>query len=98
MKMIKMNLNYTIKSEIIVITLQNLEELSQYLQFKIKIIKGKPIVFYKGSTYDYHFIINKLAKEFDDQLESLGVNTEKYITFSVPLVKNSIMVKQLRID
>ena len=40
MKMIKMNLNYTIKSEIIVITLQNLEELSQYLQFKIKIIKG----------------------------------------------------------
>ena len=28
MKMIKMNLNYTIKSEIIVITLQNLEELS----------------------------------------------------------------------
>ena len=58
-------------------------------------------MFYKGSTYDYHFIINKLAKEFDDQLESLGVNTEKLqrkITFSVPLVKNSIMVKQLRID
>ena len=55
-------------------------------------------MFYKGSPYDYHFIINKLAKEFDDQLESLGVNTEKYITFSVPLVKNSIMVKQLRID
>ena len=27
MKMIKMNLNYTIKSEIIVITLENLEEL-----------------------------------------------------------------------
>ena len=46
-----------------------------------------PIVFYNGSTYDYHFIINKLAKEFDGQLECLGENTEKYITFSVPIKK-----------
>ena len=46
-----------------------------------------PIVFLNGSTYDYHFIINKLAKEFDGQLECLGENTEKYITFSVPISK-----------
>ena len=46
-----------------------------------------PIVFHSGSTYDYHFIINKLAKEFDGQLECLGENTEKYITFSVPIKK-----------
>ena len=38
-----------------------------------------PIVFLNGSTYDYHFIINKLAKEFDGQLESLG---EIYYFFS----------------
>ena len=45
------------------------------------------IVFHNGSTYDYHFIINQLAKEFDGQLECLGENTEKYITFSVPISK-----------
>ena len=45
------------------------------------------MVFHNGSTYDYHFIINKLAKEFYGQLECLGENTEKYITFSVPIKK-----------
>ena len=45
------------------------------------------IVFHNGTTYNYHFIINKLAKEFDDQLEWLGENTEKCITFSVPISK-----------
>ena len=45
------------------------------------------MTFHDGSTYDYHFIINKLAKEFDGQLECLGENTEKYITFSVPISK-----------
>ena len=44
-------------------------------------------MFHNGSTYDYHFIINQLAKEFDSQLECLGKNTEKYITFSVPIKK-----------
>ena len=49
--------------------------------------KEIPIVFLNGSTYDYHFIINKLAKEFDGQLECLGETTEKCITFSVPISK-----------
>ena len=31
-----------------------------------------PLVLYNGSTYDYHFIINQLAKEYDGQLECLG--------------------------
>ena len=35
-----------------------------------------PVVFHTGSTYDYHLIINKLAKEFHGQLECLGENTE----------------------
>ena len=39
--------------------------------------KEIPIVFHNGSTHDYHFIINKVAKEFDGQLECLGENTEK---------------------
>ena len=45
------------------------------------------MVLHNGSTYDYHFIINQIAKEFDDQLECLGENIEKYITFSVPISK-----------
>ena len=54
---------------------------------RYKIPKGIPVVFYNGSTYDYHFIINELVKEFDCNFECLGENTEKYITFSVPIKK-----------
>ena len=39
---------------------------------KYKTPKEIPIVFHNGSTYDYHFIINRLSKEFDGQLECLG--------------------------
>ena len=52
-----------------------------------KISKSIPVAFHNGSTYDYHFIINELAKEFEGQFECLGINTEKYITFSVPFDK-----------
>ena len=49
--------------------------------------KKIPIVFHNGSTYDYHFVIKKSAEEFKGELECLGENTKKYITFSVPLEK-----------
>ena len=52
---------------------------------RYKIPKEIPIVFFNGSTYDYHFIIKESVKEFDGNFECLGENTEKYITFSVPL-------------
>ena len=48
-----------------------------------KIPKENSVVFHDGSTYDYNFIINELAKEFEGQFECLGENTEKYTTFSV---------------
>ena len=51
--------------------------------------KEIPIVFQNGSTYDYHFVIKKLAEEFKGEFECLGENTEKYITFSVPLKKEN---------
>ena len=54
---------------------------------RYRIPKEIPIVFHNGSTYDYHFIIKELVKEFDGNFECLGENTEKYITFSVPLKK-----------
>ena len=49
--------------------------------------KEIPIVFRNGSTYAYHFIIKELVKDFDGNFECLGENTEKYITFSVPIKK-----------
>ena len=52
-----------------------------------KIPKEIPVVFHHGSTYDYHFIIIELAEEFEGEFECLGENTEKYITFSVPIKK-----------
>ena len=51
------------------------------------------VVVHNGSIYDYHLIIDELSKEFESQFECLGQNTEKYITFSVPVKKNLIMVK-----
>ena len=49
--------------------------------------KEIPIVFHNGSKYDYHFIIEQLAKEFKGKFECLGENKETYITFSVPIEK-----------
>ena len=48
-----------------------------------KISKNISIVFHNGSTYDYHFLIKELAKEFEGQFECLGQNNEKCMTFSV---------------
>ena len=54
---------------------------------RYKVPKGIPVVFHNGSTYDYHFIIKELVKEFEGNFDCLGENTEKYITFSVPIKK-----------
>ena len=54
---------------------------------RYKVPKEIPVVFHNSSTYDYHFIIKELVKEFDGNFDCLGENTEKYITFSVPIKK-----------
>ena len=54
---------------------------------RYKAAKEIPVVFHNGSTYDYHFIIKELVKEFEGNFDCLGENTEKHITFSVPLKK-----------
>ena len=38
-------------------------------------------------NYDYNFFIKDLAGEFKKQFICLGENTEKYITFTVPIEK-----------
>ena len=63
---------------------------------RYKIPKEIPAVFHNGSTYDYHFIIKELVKEFEGNFECLGENTENYITFSVP-IKKKIDNKDLEI-
>ena len=63
---------------------------------RYKISKEIPVVFHDGSTYDYHFIIKELVKEFKCNFECLGENTEKHITFSVP-IKKKIEKKDMEI-
>ena len=85
-KIKKANLKVIIKSEIIVTALENLEELLIVISiYNTKYLKKIPIVFHNGSTYDYHFIIKQLSEGFKGQFECLGENTEKHITFSLPI-------------
>ena len=51
-----------------------------------KVQKEIPIIIHNAS-YDTHFIINQLAIEFKGELNCIGDNMEKYITFSVPIKK-----------
>ena len=36
---------------------------------RYKVPKEMSVVFHNGSTYDYHFIIKQLAKEFEGEFE-----------------------------
>ena len=58
-------------------------------KLRYKIPKETPVVFHNGSTYYYHFIIKEPAEEFEGEFECFGENTEKYITFSVPIEKKT---------
>ena len=44
-------------------------------------------VFHNGSSYDDHFVIRQLAKDFKGYFNCIGKNTEKYITFSISVFK-----------
>ena len=62
---------------------------------RYKTPKEIPVVFHSGSIYDYNFIIKELLKEFNDQFEYLGENTEKHVTFSGPIKKELDNTNQL---
>ena len=50
-----------------------------------------PVKFHNGASYDYHFIIKELAEEFEGgDFECLAENSERYISFSVPIKKETI--------
>ena len=65
-------------------------------KLRYKVPREIPTVFHNGSIYDYHFIIKELVKEFEGNFECLGENTEKYVTFPVP-IKKKIENKDLEI-
>ena len=52
-----------------------------------KISKNIPVIFHNGSTYDYHFIIKEITKEFKGQFECLGINTFLGLFFLYQLIK-----------
>ena len=61
-----------------------------------------PMAFHNGSKHDYHFIIKWLAEEFEKQFISVTENTEQYINFTVPVVKEVTRIdkngKEIRED
>ena len=59
-----------------------------------KVPKQIPVVI-PNAGYDTHFITEQLAEEVDGQFDCIGENIEKYITLSVPIKKNLIMVKKI---
>ena len=83
-----------IKSDIIRTSQENIEKATHSIcNLRYKISKEFSVAFHDVSTYDYHFIIKELAKEFEGQSECLGQNTEKYITFSVSINKSKVITK-----
>ena len=49
-----------------------------------------PVYLYNGSNYDFYLIINELAGEFKCERECVPLNTNKYMSFSVPIKKEVI--------
>ena len=54
------------------------------------------MAFHNEFNYDYHFIIKELAEEFKKQFTCLGENTEKYITFTIPIEKEVTIIDKNR--
>ena len=55
------------------------------LQYKVP--KVIPVVFHNGSACDNNFIIRQLAKDYNGYFSCIGENTEKYISFSITIIK-----------
>ena len=53
-----------------------------------------PVIFHRGSNYDYQFIVKELANEFDGQFECLCENEEKPNTFSVHIKQEVIKISK----
>ena len=46
-----------------------------------------PVFFHNGTNYDFNLIIAELAKEFRTKMRCIPLNTNKYMSFSIPIKK-----------
>ena len=46
-----------------------------------------PLSFHNGTNYDFNLIIKELAKEFRSEMRCIPLNTNKYMSFSIPILK-----------
>ena len=56
-------------------------------KIRYKVPKKVSVLFHNGSAYDWNFITKHLPEKCEGQFEFLGENTEKYLTFLVPVEK-----------
>ena len=63
---------------------------------KYSVPKKNHIAFHNESNYDYHAIIKESAEEFKKQFTCLAENTEKYITFTVPIEKEVTRIEKMK--
>ena len=57
------------------------------IENKDDVYRGEDCVKKFCESFDDHFIIKEIAKEFEGKFNYLGENTDKYKTFSVPIMK-----------
>ena len=52
--------------------------------------------FYNGTNYDFNLLINELAKEYKSDISCILLNTNKYMSFSIPMNRGlSVLVDNL---
>ena len=52
-----------------------------------------PVFFHNGANFDFNWIINELAKEFRSEMRCIPLNTNKYMSFSIPIKKRNKRTK-----
>ena len=67
-----------------------------YVIQNIVYLKKNHIAFHNESNYDYQFIVKESAEEFKKQFTCLAENTEKYITFTVPIEKEVTRIEKMK--
>ena len=53
--------------------------------------KDIPVLFHNGTNYNFNLIITELVEEFRSELQCIPVNTNKYMSFSIPIKKRSML-------
>ena len=46
-----------------------------------------PVFFHNGTNYDFNLIMTELGKEFRSEMRCIPLNTNKYMSFSIPIKK-----------